>query len=257
MYLSELEFKHPILIYNFRFIRNDILFPIHSEWYIISDSFGNSSRGGYLLCASHDHCARARCLSFLQETSRPPFVDSRDVKRMLACPMAEMRMFSDPTNYRTRPRYTRFVLPFREIEGLIQVSTVIRTRTRFSRGRHDVHSSKEKKRRIHHFITDRYGRWLCTTYIHTSKYMVIMGRAVVVDGALSEYDSRLLACSQSRNAVCKIVNYDTPPLFTVVQLLSWLLHVATLAYCRHHKIGPPRTLWSIWRNCLLGVRVAS
>lgn len=56
-----------------------------------------------------------------QETSRPPFVDSRDIKRMLACPDEEMHKFSDPKNYRTRPRYTRLALPLREIEGAIQV----------------------------------------------------------------------------------------------------------------------------------------
>lgn len=61
---------------------------------------------------------------FHQETSRPPLVDSRDVKRMLECPAEEMHMFSDPKNYRTRPRYTRLALPFREIGGIIQVSVL-------------------------------------------------------------------------------------------------------------------------------------
>lgn len=56
-----------------------------------------------------------------KETSRPPFVDSRDIKRMLACPAEEMHKFSDPKNYRTRPRFTRLALPLREIEGAIQV----------------------------------------------------------------------------------------------------------------------------------------
>lgn len=40
---------------------------------------------------------------------------------MLACPAEEMHKFSDPKNYRTRPRYTRLALPLREIEGAIQV----------------------------------------------------------------------------------------------------------------------------------------
>lgn len=57
----------------------------------------------------------------IQASSRPPVVNSRDVKKMLACPLEEMHMFSDPRNYRTRPRYTRFALRFREIEGIIQV----------------------------------------------------------------------------------------------------------------------------------------
>ncbi|CAM9720883.1 unnamed protein product, partial [Laminaria digitata] len=57
---------------------------------------------------------------YMMETSRPPFVNSCDVKRMLACPVEEMHMFSDPQNYRTRPRYTRFVLPYGEIEATIQ-----------------------------------------------------------------------------------------------------------------------------------------
>lgn len=56
-----------------------------------------------------------------KETSRPPFVDSRDIKRMLECPAEEMHKFSDPKNYRTRPRFTRLALPLREIEGAIQV----------------------------------------------------------------------------------------------------------------------------------------
>lgn len=63
-------------------------------------------------------------LSFSQEISRPPFVDSRDVKRMLACPAEEMHIFSDPKKYRTRPRYTRLALPFREIEEAIQVMII-------------------------------------------------------------------------------------------------------------------------------------
>lgn len=41
---------------------------------------------------------------------------------MLACPAEEMHKFSDPKNYRTRPRYTRLALPLREIEGAIQVN---------------------------------------------------------------------------------------------------------------------------------------
>ena len=52
-------------------------------------------------------------------------MNSCDVKRMLACPAEEMHKFSDPQNYRTRPRYTRFVLPYGEIEGTIQVCVPI------------------------------------------------------------------------------------------------------------------------------------
>lgn len=71
-------------------------------------------------------CADAHPMFFFwciprQETSRPPFVDTRDIKRMLACPDEEMHKFSDPKNYRTRPRYTRLALPLREIEAAIQV----------------------------------------------------------------------------------------------------------------------------------------
>lgn len=55
-----------------------------------------------------------------QEASRPPVVDSRAVKRMLACPPEEMHVFSDPKNYRTTPRFTRFALPFRETQTIIQ-----------------------------------------------------------------------------------------------------------------------------------------
>lgn len=69
-------------------------------------------------------CSSLKRVSFHQETSRPPLVDSRDVKRMLECPAEEMHMFSDPKNYRTRPRYTRLALPFREIGGIIQVSVL-------------------------------------------------------------------------------------------------------------------------------------
>lgn len=60
-------------------------------------------------------------LQLTQETTRPPVVDSADVKKMLSCPPEEMYMFSDPQRYRARSRYTRFALPFREIEEIIQV----------------------------------------------------------------------------------------------------------------------------------------
>lgn len=57
-----------------------------------------------------------------QYTSRPPEVNYQDVKRMLTCPAEEMDVFSDPRKYRTRARYTRFVLPYREIEGILKVT---------------------------------------------------------------------------------------------------------------------------------------
>ncbi|CAM9538403.1 unnamed protein product [Ectocarpus sp. 12 AP-2014] len=68
---------------------------------------------------------------YLMETSRPPLVDSRDVKRMLECPAEEMHMFSDPKNYRTRPRYTRLALPFREIGGIIQDTIASNVRSEY------------------------------------------------------------------------------------------------------------------------------